>query len=200
MLSYFLDKMNPASAYKDHVGYFWSGSAWAEFERISHEDLYHMDPDIRHPYMQRFTLGLERELFKDTSLRVTYINRRWKSLVGAVDRAANYNLIDVTIPYQFNSATKKWEAGSSVYQVYERIPDTASSFDYLITNHSTASSPWVLLNPVRKYDGMESSSISGSRTVGSCWGTRLGHDWNLGEFPSTGGTSLTISSSCARPG
>jgi outer membrane receptor protein involved in Fe transport len=155
MLSQFLDRMNPASAYHDYVGYIYGEGGWSEFERISHEDLYHMDPNIKHPYMQQFTLGLERELFKDSSLSVTYINRQWKSLVGAIDRAADYNLIDYTVPYAWNSSTKQWEAGSTVYPIYERTPDTTSSFDYLITNYSTADSPWVLDNPVRKYQGVE---------------------------------------------
>jgi outer membrane receptor protein involved in Fe transport len=155
MLAYYLDRMNPASAYHDYIGYYWDGEAWDEFERVTHENLYHMDPNIKHPYMQQFTLGIERELFKDASLSVTYINREWKSLIGAVDLAADYDLIDYTVPFAYDTATQQWVAGSTVYQIYERTPDTVNTHDYLITNYTTASSPWVLVDPVQKYEGLE---------------------------------------------
>ncbi len=42
-------------------------------------------PNIKHPYMAQFTVGIERELFKDTSLGVTYINRKWNDIIGRYD-------------------------------------------------------------------------------------------------------------------
>ncbi|MGD1009133.1 MAG: carboxypeptidase regulatory-like domain-containing protein [Candidatus Aminicenantales bacterium] len=146
MLAYYLDRMNPASAYTDYVGYEWDSGAgqWDEFLRTVHENLFHMDPNIKHPYMEQFTVGIERELFKDSSLSVTYINRTWKNLIGVVDRDADYTPIQVTVP----------DLGQT-FTIYERTPETVNTHDYLITNYTTASSPWVLLNPVRKYEGLE---------------------------------------------
>jgi hypothetical protein len=144
MLAYYLDRMNPASAYTDYIGYLWDGEGWVELFRVSHENLYHMDSNIKHPYMQQFTLGVERELFKDSSFSVTYINRQWKNFIGPVDRDADYTPLDVYVP-KFDQT----------FQIYERTAATVDTHDYLITNYSTASSPWVLLNPVRKYEGVE---------------------------------------------
>lgn len=146
MLAYYLDRMNPASAYTDYVGYEWDAGTgqWDEFLRTVHENLFHMDPNIKHPYMEQFTVGIERELFKDSSLSVTYINRTWKNLIGVVDRDADYTPIQVTVP----------DLGQT-FTIYERTPETVNTHDYLITNYTTASSPWVLLNPVRKYEGLE---------------------------------------------
>lgn len=146
MLAYYLDRMNPASAYTDYIGYQWDAetSQWVEFLRTGHENLYHMDPNIKHPYMQQFTVGIERELFKDASLSVTYINRQWKNFIGPVDRDADYTPIDVTVP----------DLGQT-FTIYQRTLETVNTHNYLITNYATAISPWVLLNAGRKYEGVE---------------------------------------------
>jgi hypothetical protein len=146
MLAYYLDKMNPASAYTDYIGYRWNAetSQWDEFLRTVHENLFHMDPNIKHPYMEQFTVGVERELIKDSSLSVTYINRTWKNFIGPIDRDADYSLIDVPVP----------DLGQS-FTIYDRTPETVNTHNFLITNYSTASSPWILRNPVRKYEGLE---------------------------------------------
>jgi hypothetical protein len=144
MLAYYFDRMNPASAYTDYIGYLWNGTSWDEIFRITHEDLYHMDSNIRHPYMQQFTLGVEREIFRDASFSVTYINRAWKSFIGPVDRDADYTSTSAVVPEL-----------SQTFDIWERTLATVNQHDYLITNYSTASSPWVLSNPIRKYEGLE---------------------------------------------
>lgn len=137
-------QLNPPSAYHDKISYYWDyeASEWVEFERIVHENLYTMDPNIKHPYMEQFTLGIERELFKDASLSVTYINRSWKNIIGPVDRAADYDTITQSVP------------GYGDYTIYERTDATVNTFDYLITNYK-AGDNWILLSPYRKYGGLE---------------------------------------------
>jgi hypothetical protein len=146
MLVDYHDRLNPPSAYSDQISYYWDYGAdeWIEYARVVYENIYRMDPNIKHPYMQQFTFGVERELFKDASLSVTYINRSWKKQIGPVDLAADYDPLDFTIPND----------GRTV-RIWERTEDTVNTFDYLITNYTTASSPWVLANPYRRYDGIE---------------------------------------------
>ncbi len=138
------DHMNPSSAYKDKVSYYWDyvGEEWVEFERVVHSNLYTMDPNVKHPYMEQFTLGLERELFKDASLSVTYINRSWKNQIGPVDRAADYDELTQSV------------AGYGDYTVYERTAATVNTFDYLLTNYKEGDN-WILASPYRKYGGVE---------------------------------------------
>jgi len=145
MFASYHDRMNPDSAYSDYVGYYWDGE-WIEFERIVHEQLYHMDPDVKHPYLEQFTVGLERELFKDSSLSISYIHRNWKNIMGPIDRAGNYEPYALTVP----------DYGD--YTIYERTAETVNTFDYLITNLNKAYSqgyPWILMNPYRRYQGVE---------------------------------------------
>lgn len=173
MLSSYHDRMNPPSAYHDYIGYYYDYDTgeWVEWMRIVHEQLYHMDPNIKHPYMNQFTVSLERELFKDSSFSVTYIWREWKNIIGAIDRAANYTTRTVNVP---NFGT---------YTLYERTPDTVDTHDYLITNLYTAwkeGHPWILLKPYRRYQGVEFLfnkrfsnrwQLLASYTLSKAWGT-----------------------------
>ncbi len=144
MLSSYLDRMNPASAYKDYISYIYEGGEWVEFDRVVHESLYSMDPDIKHPYMSQFTVGLERELFKDTSFGITYINRRWNNIVGRVDLNADYLPIEVTVPDL-----------NKTYTIYERTEDSVGDYKYMLTNIGKDKSRWITLDPYRKYWGLE---------------------------------------------
>jgi len=151
MLSGYHDRLNPDSAYKDYVSYEWNGEQWDEWDRTVHESLYKMDPDIEHPYLEQYTIGLERELFKDTSFSIAYIGRRWKNIMGPIDRLADYNLInqDVRMP----------DDQIETFQIYERTSDTVGNYDYLITNliraYEDKLTPWIIQKPYRKYDGVE---------------------------------------------
>ncbi len=148
MLVDYHDRLNPSSAFSDTYAYYWDyeGQDWVQYQHVVYENLYRMDPNIQHPYMDQFTLGVERELFKDASLSVTYINRSWKKQIGPVDMAADYY-----DPYTYSVPSP----GAGTVPVYERTDETVNSFDYLITNYTTATSPWVLNNPYRKYSGLE---------------------------------------------
>jgi hypothetical protein len=143
MLASYHDRMNPISSHSDYIGYYWDleSEDWVEWF-VDPATQYSMDPDIKHPYMTQWTVGIERELFKDTALSVTYINRRWNDIIGVVDRAADYteDSVDVT--------------GYGTFTVYDRTAETLETHDYLITNIKLGD-PWVLLDPYRKYQGIE---------------------------------------------
>lgn len=143
MLSSYHDRMNPASAYSDYVGWYWDlwDNQWVEMYRISHEDLYTMDKNLKHPYMNQYTVSLERELFRDTSLSVTYINREWKNFIAPVSSNAVYSPVDVFVPDL-----------NATYTAYEM--DNYGSENYLIKNVKQ-SDPGVEGNPYRKYWGFQ---------------------------------------------
>ena len=146
MLTAYHDRMNPIENFGDAVGYYYDpgDEAWYEFFRIS-PDPYRMDPNIKHPYMTQYTVGIERELFRDTSFSVTYINRRWHNTVGRYDTAADFE------------ATTAFSADlNQTFTVYERTEETQDTYSYLITNMRMSDEfPWILENPYRKYEGIE---------------------------------------------
>ena len=146
MLTVYHDKMNPSKNFGDYVSYYWDlyDSSWVEFGRSAHQP-YTMDSGIKHPYMAQFTVSLERELFKDTSLSVTYINRKWNEIVGHYDLTGRYDQVSY-----YSAALDK------TFTVYERTEETNDTYNYLITNiKKDAKYPNILADPYRKYQGVE---------------------------------------------
>jgi len=146
MLTGYHEMMNPTANFSDYVVNYYDleSEAWYEYSRTPFVP-YTMDPNIKHPYMAQFTVGIERELFKDTSFGVTYINRKWNDLIGRYNRAADYTTKTVYNP-----------ALNEEFTIYERTVDTLESSDFLITNmRMGADFPWILEKPYRKYEGIE---------------------------------------------
>jgi len=142
---------------------------WLLWFSIPH-DQYQMDPDIKHPYMIQWTVSLERELFKDTSFSISYINRQWKNLIGPIDLNADYTEETVTVP-NFGD-----------YTVYERTLETLETPQYYITNLDRAygTYPWILEKPYRRYHGIQFTfnkrfsnrwQLLASYTLSKAWGT-----------------------------
>ena len=146
MLTSYHDRMNPSANFGDSIGYKYDPETeqWDLMYSIPH-DPYTMDPNIKHPYMTQFTVGIERELFKDASLGVTYINRRWNNLIGRYDTIGVY--------------TEQTAYSSELDQdfpVWERTLATRDTYSYLITNlRKGPEFPYILEQPFRKYEGFE---------------------------------------------
>ncbi|MCX6566024.1 MAG: TonB-dependent receptor [Candidatus Aminicenantes bacterium] len=195
MLTAYLDRMNPLANFSDYAAYYFTPDDndpntntgyWTELYRIPNTTAYEMDSGIKHPYMAQFTVGIERELFRDTSVGITYINRKWNNIIGHYDRAARYNQID------YYSADL-----DKTFQIYERTEDSLETTNFLITNlKKSAEFPNILLDPYRKYEGIE---ILFNKRVSNRWqllasyvyskasGTRdnsFGGDIAWGEDPS----------------
>jgi outer membrane receptor protein involved in Fe transport len=143
MYASYHDRMN--DTYSDKIKYWWDPSnpeaGWQEYNRASH-GTWTIDPDIKHPYMEQFTLGIERELFKDTSLSLTYINRSMKNIIGPYNRLGEYEPVTVTVP----------DLNDAEYTVYELV--SGNNYDWYLTNIKKGD-PGVTDNPYRKYWGFE---------------------------------------------
>jgi len=96
MFTAILDRLSPEIS--DWVLWYWDpeGQEWYESYRVPH-GTWTMDDDMKHPFMRQFTVGLERELFKDTSFSATYINRSFHNFVGAYNALATYEPVAYTV-------------------------------------------------------------------------------------------------------
>ncbi len=141
MLSSYHDRLNPSSAFSDYVGYYWDTNAeeWVEFFRIVPEDKYKMADDIKHPYMNQVVAGVERELFKDASLGISFIYRQWKNIIGRYDLKADYKPVDIFVPDLNRSFT-----------IFERTLGTVDTYEYILDNIEKGQ-PWINLDPYRNY-------------------------------------------------
>ncbi len=140
MFASYHDRMN--TNYSDMVDFYWDTSSleWIEYNRTSHGK-WAIDPNIKHPYMEQFTVGIERELFKDTSFSVTYINRTTKNIIGPYNKLGVYEPRTVTVPDL-----------DKTFTVYEQV--SGNAYDWLITNIKKGD-PGIIDEPYRKYWGLE---------------------------------------------
>lgn len=143
MLTAIHDRLNPADHYSDYVGYWYDGANWWEWLRISPEELYSLDPDIKHPYLEQWTVGIERELFKDASLTISYINRTWKNIIGIYDANPLTTYTEDTVPHPLTGAPV------TVYQM-----DNAGDYNWMLTNLEEGL-PFINGKPYRSYWGIE---------------------------------------------
>jgi hypothetical protein len=97
--------------------------------------------------MSRITVSspktIERELFKDASVGITYINRAWKNIVGLYNLKSDFEPYDVMVP-ELNKT----------YQIFQQSEDTVGLTEYIIANIAKGQ-PWISVDPYRKYWGVE---------------------------------------------
>ncbi|MEA2004920.1 MAG: TonB-dependent receptor [Acidobacteriota bacterium] len=135
-----IDRLNPPGAFSDFVAYSeWDGE-WYESWRVVPEVITLADK-TKHPYMDQFTIGIERELFKDASFGVSYIYRSWKDFIGQYDTLGQYEKIYVNDPV----------TGESVMAYNQLNPGERNR---VIANIKEGD-PWILDNPYRTYQGIE---------------------------------------------
>jgi outer membrane receptor protein involved in Fe transport len=147
MLARFHNRLNPDSAYSDKFGWFFvpppGDNQWHLWYTTVHESLYTMDPDIKHPYMNQFTASIERELFRDASISLTYIYRDWKNIIGPIDNAAIWSPVVITDP----------ENPATTYTVYEQT--NPGTHEYVIKNLKEGDPGIGSNTPYRRYWGFE---------------------------------------------
>ncbi len=145
--SYNFDRTSPGIAdwkllYWDAGGQFWYEDIDA---RVVHTP-FKMDSDIKHPFMRQFSVGLERELFRDASFSVTYINRSYHNFQTSYNALATYEPVDYYVPELDRTFTlySKTSGGASDMHIgnMEKLQDLYSNLGLTI-------------NPYRKFWGLE---------------------------------------------
>ena len=138
------------------------------------------DPNIKIPYSDQFTAGLERTVMKDASVGLTFIYREYKDFIARVDMGDTWQIR----PYTFTD-----ENGvEQTIDIYRRSPGSLDS--YLITNPRAGMSDAVLITPKNTYkaitftfnkrfsDGwMFHIDYTYSQTKGNHANTRGGGSW-----------------------
>lgn len=138
------DRLNPIEAfgiwsywYEDSPG----SNTWTKwYEDVLYETL--LADDIRHPYMDQWTVGIERELFKDSSIGISYINRRWKSIINTYDRLGDYEVVPLDDPVT-----------TATYDVYNQL--NPGERQLVLANIEEGVHPWIGEDAYRQYHGVE---------------------------------------------
>lgn len=95
MLAALFSRLSPK--WSDYVSYYWdlASEEWVEYDRVQQN--WELQKEIKHPYMDQFVVGLERELFKDASISVCYIYRNGKNIIGVYDKLARYEPVNYPV-------------------------------------------------------------------------------------------------------
>jgi len=138
-----------------------------------------MDPNIRIPYSDQFTFGLERTLMKDTVLSLTFIYREYKGFIAHVNTGAGWTLG----PWTFEDQAGQEQTIDIYYK------DSGTTDEYLITNPKAGISPADLITPKNKYTGF---SVALSKRFSDGWMFHVDYTYsvtkgNHGNDDSTGG-------------
>lgn len=128
MLHNYYIEAAPAGSYSDYVIYdVLPDKTRVEIYRANFSNPATVDPNIKFPVMDQFTVGLERELMRDTSVGVTFIWRNWKNFIGRVNTGRTW----IKTPFTF----KDENGVQQTINLYNRAPGGSDIF--YITNPST---------------------------------------------------------------
>jgi hypothetical protein len=143
--SYYI-KLAPVS---DFISYSWDPDAASYVENwrdVWDPEKYQIDPDISMPYVDQYTIGLERELAKDLSIGVTYIYRNFQNFIDRVN-------INGTFEKVGDSYTDP-DSGT-VYNIPYYVQTNPGQNRYILTNPVEGKYPIIGFTPFRKYNCIE---------------------------------------------
>ncbi|HZX09868.1 MAG TPA: TonB-dependent receptor [Acidobacteriota bacterium] len=116
----------------------------AEVYRYVYTNPTNVDPDIKMPHTDQFTLGLERTFMRDLAGGVSFIYREYGNFIAKINTAATWG----EIPFTF----KDENGVVQTIQVYDKT-SPSSADQYLITNPKAGMSEGVIIDPKNKYTG-----------------------------------------------
>lgn len=162
--------------------YWWDGAQWILIDVTPTEAGYTMDPNIKNPYYDQFSVGLERELSDNFSLSASFIYKKGKDPFGYEDRGATYEQVQRVSP-----------DNGQTYTVWNQVSGPETN-DYWLTNpkgwgqsykgliltlNKRYANNWMMTASVTwsKADGLNLSS----RSTGS-YGMSQSLVWYTGQF------------------
>jgi len=156
-----LDRLSPT--WSDKVYLYWDPeytdqsdpNGWYEYDRAVH-GTWTIDEGIKHPFMRQFTVGVERELFKDASFSVTYINKTFHNFIGPYNALATYEAVPYEADY-YDPVNDRVVTGD--FTLYNRTSDPYEAEWHLANMEKTKDLFSDVMggdiNPYRKYWGVE---------------------------------------------
>ena len=94
-----------------------------------------IDPNLKHPYTDEFTIGFEQELSRDLSLSATFSNRRGRRFTDSINTAvpfSEYTPVTVTDPGPDGQVGTGDDGGPVT--VFNQNPDTIGNTQLVATN------------------------------------------------------------------
>jgi hypothetical protein len=121
------------------------------------ESTYVLDPDLKHPYADLFSVGLERELLPDFAIGATYVYKKQGNLIGLEERAGIYEQVSMVS-----------EDNGQTYTVFNQT--NVGTVEHFITNPSDYEQTYqaVMLTLYKRYS--HNWMLNASLTYSKSWG------------------------------
>jgi outer membrane receptor protein involved in Fe transport len=146
IISSYYTKLAPVS---DYISYSYDPDSATYVENwrdVWDPEKYSIDPDISMPYVDQFTVGVERELVKDLTLGVTYIYRNFQNFIDRVNTTGEFEKVA-------DSYTDS-ESGIT-YNIPYYVQTNPGENRYMLTNPVKGQYPIVGFTPFRKYNSIQ---------------------------------------------
>jgi hypothetical protein len=101
-----------------------------------------IDPDIKMPSLDQFSIGIERELARDTSVAVSFVWKRWYNSISRVNIGEVFTLTDFTF--------QDVQGQSQTWDIYDR---TTPADSYYLTNPRPGLTPYIARESKKTYVG-----------------------------------------------
>jgi len=111
----------PGPNVTDYISSIWNGTGWEVMFTIPGEMGYRVDENFKNPYADQISFGLERELFADFSIGLTYLYKIQRDTIGYTNAAGIYEEVQRVSP-----------DNGQTYTVYNQV--NAPEADHLLTN------------------------------------------------------------------
>ena len=152
----------PGPNMTDWVAYYydWDLEEYVYWYTLTAEETFVLDPDLKNPYSDLFSVGIERELLPDFAISATYVYKKQGNLIGLEERAGIYEEVSMvsedngqtyTLFNQTNVGTvAHWITNPSDYeQMYQAFMLTLYkrySHKWMLNASLTYSKSWGLNN------------------------------------------------------
>ncbi len=157
------------------------GDVTTEIDRISGESKFSVDPRIKHPRTDEWSVAYERELGRGMKFSATYIRRDAKNFINSTLTGAQWTKSSVTNPLSSSPLT--------VYRWANRVADPRfyiTNVDYYAYNGAPAA------NAYRRYDG---AMFVLTRGFANRWQAQASYVYSRTKGTVTNGTFSGITSS-----
>jgi len=118
--------------------YFYEDGEWV-LDFVDQLGSARVDPDIRHPGSDQYSLSIERELTRDLSVELVYVYKKFINILGCVETLGQWEPVEYFDPYT-----------GQTYNLFSLISDPYDT-EMLITNPEGGTYETVPFTPETKY-------------------------------------------------
>jgi hypothetical protein len=137
--------------------YDWDREEYLLWYTITAEEEYTMDPDLKHPYLDLFSVGFERELLPDFATGLTLVYKQYGNLIGLEERAGIYEEV-----------SRVSEDNGQTYTLFNQL--NVGTLEKVVTNPSDYEQKYwgVMLTFKKRYSN--NWMLNASLTHSKSWG------------------------------